>query len=94
MTDKAKIIAGNDSELVVARTNEKGTSLDVYSRLKEGQSLPQDTEVIVLSRESKESDIFDVHVISKGPARVATPQYRENYDAIFGKPNTKREVFN
>jgi hypothetical protein len=38
----------------------------------------------------KVTDVFDgtkpASLSTKGPAKVATPAYRANYDAIFGKP--------
>lgn len=39
-------------------------------------------------------DLRPAYATTKGPAQVATDEYRRSYDRIFGKPKTKKYTTN
>lgn len=73
------------------------STLGVLLPMKEGMPLEPGSEVVNGSAREGEPGVYDLQTICKiehkGPARVATNQYRSNYDQIFGaKP--KKPVLN
>lgn len=60
----------------------KPVSVGHASRAEEGMPLPPDADGIVWV-DSKDGRIVD-RMSLRGPAQVASPKYRDNYDAIFG----------
>lgn len=84
----------------VLRVRESGASLGELRPLVHGKALPNDGEIVKLTRrEGAPENVCDVETAvelgdgakSSGPARVATDAYRDGWDRIFasskGAPN-------
>ena len=73
------------------RRNGDELTLGTLAPLKEGKPLRENAEIVAF-KDAEYHDWQDVEVLYKnmsgGPAQVATPAYRENYDRIFGKKPT------
>jgi len=54
-----------------------------------GKPLPNDSEIVFC--DSKDGKIVD-RMRTGGPAQVATEQYRDNYDGIFGKKKSSKKL--
>lgn len=80
-----------DGGVDILRTTESGLLLEKIVRVKEGQSLSSDAELINL-KQIGEQNLFQVDTLYKGenaadrsgPAQVSTKAYRDGYDRIFG----------
>jgi len=76
-----------DGHGAAIRRNCEEISFGTFTEVKEGQPIPDGAELVHLSGENEDGwrDVTSVYKReSSGPAQVATPQYRENYDRIFG----------
>ena len=63
-------------------------SVGTFVEIKEGQPIPEGAELVRLDPESEDGwrNVTSLYAReSSGPAQVATPEYREGYDRIFGK---------
>lgn len=70
---------------VAVRRDEEGERTVVVRSLKDGEPLTPGAEVATASRECRNGwRDLTVHY-RNGPAQVATPEYRQGYDRIFGK---------
>jgi hypothetical protein len=76
------------------RKTDGGDTEAVLVPITEGQPLPPGAEVIQTRPRSE--DVLEVRSVYKvkGPSQVATPQYRENYDQIFGKKKSTAHDIN
>lgn len=67
------------------RRNDEEVSYGTFREAKEGQSIPQGAEFIHAGEADADGWRDVTSIYKNGPAQVATPQYREGYDRIFGK---------
>lgn len=67
------------------RCNEEGTGFGTFTEMKEGQPLREGAELIRVEDADEDGWRDVISIYKNGPAQVATPAYRENYDRIFGK---------
>jgi hypothetical protein len=87
--DKLALIGTTEDGPVVIRRDGETGEVDGPAKLvpvKEGQPIPEGADY-VMARQTKNPRIWDsVTVFSnrKGPPKVVSPEYRENYDKIFG----------
>jgi hypothetical protein len=82
----------SDGHGAAFRRQDGKLSFGTFTEVKDGQPIPEGAELVHLSGENEDGwrDVTSVYKReSSGPAQVATPQYRENYDRIFG---TKQKV--
>lgn len=73
---------------VAVRHTDGGTGFGTFREVKEGQPLREGAELIRVGDEDEDGwrDVTSIYKSGRsGPAQVATPRYRENYDKIFGK---------
>jgi len=73
-----------DGSLVGTRRRGKQESTALLRPVKDDETLPADDEIIRLRRGNDKGEMKVETVSKKGPARVASPSYRSNYDSIFG----------
>lgn len=76
----------NPDGVAMRRTSE-GVGFGTFREVKEGQPLREGAELIRVGDEDEDGwrDVTSIYGGRSGPAQVATPRYRENYDRIFGK---------
>jgi hypothetical protein len=91
-------IASRGDNILGVRIRDGAVDFVEAERVKHGK--PINTENDLLSLRSRDDGAFDVETIYKGkngtgrgPAQVATHQYRKGWDEVFGKP-PKREDMN
>jgi hypothetical protein len=95
MPDSARILAACGDQAVIERTSEEGeVSVQSASLIRDGQPINGMEEVLQLVRRKDDRTRFDVHVLHKGPARAASPAYRENHEAIFGRTEAEKQLLN
>jgi hypothetical protein len=72
---------------VAMRRTDEGTGFGIFKEVKEGQPLREGAELIRVGDENADGwrDVTSIYGGRSGPAQVATPVYRKNYDRIFGK---------
>lgn len=95
--DKLKLLSKSGSRIIAARyTGEEEPQLAELTLVQEGQAIDPDAELIEFSHDGSDDETMcDVTTLQegrKGPARISNRQYRNNYDAIFGKPT--KQVLN
>lgn len=67
-----------------ARCNENGVSVGTMSVAEDGKPLSEGSELVRLTH--IENNRYQVeHLYSHGPAKVASEEYRNGWDRIFGK---------
>ncbi len=54
-------------------------------KAEDGKPLPENAELIKLSGEGPTYKVESIYDGRKGPSKVATKVYRDNFDTIFGK---------
>lgn len=90
MSKKRDQIRLEGGGLVTRRCGER-LAQGTLAPMKEGQPLPEGAEFVYVKAPDEEG-WRDVEVLYRhegsGPAQVATPEYREGYDRIFGKNPT------
>jgi len=95
MSETARILHTWGSQAVIERTSDDGkVRIQGASLVREGQPLNDMEEVLQLSRREDDPQRFDVTVLHKGPARAASPRYRENHEAIFGQTRAEKQLLN
>lgn len=57
-------------------------------KCEEGKPLPTDTDIVMCDGHGKIVDRMRID----GPAQVASPSYRQNYDSVFGKKRPSKEL--
>lgn len=70
------------------RRSGNGVSFGTFAVMKEGQPIPEGAELVHVGASDDEGwrDVTTIYSHERsGPAQVATPEYREGYDRIFGK---------
>lgn len=87
--DEIALVLGQtqDKTIIATGTEDGPSGVEILSPLKEGQPIHGD--VVVL--EKRNDKFFNVKRTklgtTAGPRQVATNEYRENFDKIFGKKN-------
>ena len=71
---------------VVRRRGDGDLQLGHFHEVKEGQPIPPGAEVVLVGKPGDDGwrDVESIYGGRSGPPQVATPEYREGYDRIFG----------
>lgn len=88
MKEKDQMCLGPEIEpgrgAAIRRSN-KGFGFGTFVETKEGQPIPEGTELIHVGAEDDDGWRDVTSIYKSGSAQVATPAYRDGYDRIFGK---------
>ena len=82
-----EIEPGHGAAIRRCRETGKIVGYGTFTAAKDGQPIPERGELIQVGAEDDEGwrDVTTIYKSERsGPAQVATPEYREGYDRIFG----------
>ena len=83
-------VPGLDGAVSGVRVQDGHESMGMLVPVPEGTPVPPGVELVVSERLDGSTLKLTTVYKAKGPARVATPRYRSNYDAVFKpKPTDK-----
>jgi len=93
--DEFHIHEVSEKALWGVRKNDDGETAGVMVPMVEGQNLMPGMELVNITARAGEDSVVDLESVfkTKGPAQVASPQYRENYDNIFAKNDAKKTTY-
>lgn len=74
---------GEDAFMGVRRTEEAEEPI-LLRRLEDGAPVPPNSEVALINKECRDGWHTVKTLYRTGPAQVATPEYRDGWDRIFG----------
>lgn len=88
-------LPGGEGVIGIRRQGDK-ESLSVMVPARPGELLEEGTEIVKSKIRANDPGVYDLKSVykHKGPARVATPAFRENYDQIFGRKKNSKRVWN
>jgi len=81
-------VPGLEGAVSGVRVQDGHESLGMLVPVPEGTPVPPGIELVISERVDGSTLKLTTVYKAKGPARVATPRYRSNYDAVF-KPKPK-----
>lgn len=93
--DVIEILGSHDDHAIVRRTRNGEEKIGCLAKTKDGVPIDPDKSYVHLEPREGEPNRYNVKTLyegKKGPARAATPSYREGWDNIFGKKNKKLEL--
>ena len=86
--DIIEILATSPRAALVKRTRNGETRLGAAIKVKPGEPIDEDVDVVSLEARQDEPGRYNVKTLYEGkagPARVATNSFRKGWDTIFGK---------
>ncbi|MFW9801110.1 MAG: hypothetical protein ACFFFC_00535 [Candidatus Thorarchaeota archaeon] len=93
--DKLEILSPTKCGYKVAISGDGGIKIGELRELKEGMPMGKDAEIVKLSKCKEYPIIWDIVErisLNKGPIKVTSKSYRDNYDGIFGKSDKTKFV--
>lgn len=79
-------------QTVIRHREDHSIELAELRSVEDGKPMPEGAELVQLSGKGPAYKVESIYDSRKGPAKVTTGKYRDNYDVVFGNKTASKDL--